>query len=322
MIDFIKIKTHKEFEKSCLDTFSTQYKNNKILRQYTDLTKRNPRPTSLSELTFLPIDFFKSKEVKTDDFTPEAVFSSSSTSGIGVSKHFVKDLSLYETSFTKGFDLFYGNVSKYLILALLPSYLERSGSSLIYMAKNFISKSKYKESGFFLDDYKALHKKLNWAENNNIPTLLLGVTYALLDFSTAFPQKLNNSFVMETGGMKGRKKEMTRPDVHQILKNNFGLNNIHSEYGMTELLSQAYSNGGGIFECPPWMNVLIRDPSDPFHLLENGKTGGVNIIDLANQNSCSFIATQDLGKKISETQFEVLGRFDNSDVRGCNLLAV
>ena len=299
-----------------------QYKNNKILRQYTDLTKRNPRPASLSELTFLPIDFFKSKEVKTGDFTPEAVFSSSSTSRIGVSKHFVKDLSLYETSFTKGFDLFYGDVSKYLILALLPSYLERSGSSIIYMAKNFISKSKYKESGFFLDDYKALNKKLNWAENNNIPTLLLGVTYALLDFSTAFPQKMNNSFVMETGGMKGRKKEMTRPDVHQILKNNFGLNNIHSEYGMTELLSQAYSNGGGIFECPPWMNVLIRDPSDPFHLLENCKTGGVNIIDLANQNSCSFIATQDLGKKISGTQFKVLGRFDNSDVRGCNLLAV
>ena len=287
-----------------------------------DLIKGNSKPESINEITYLPIEFFKSKEIKTGLFEPQTTFTSSSTTGKGVSKHFIKDISNYEKSFRTGFEIFYGDVSNYLILALLPSYLEREGSSLIYMAQDFMNKSNYKESGFFLNEFNDLNSKLQWAEENKIPTLLLGVTYALLDFSEAFPQQLENTIVMETGGMKGRKKEITRPEVHGILKSNFGLNQIHSEYGMTELLSQAYSKGHGIFECPPWMQIVIRDTSDPLHLLENGKTGGINIIDLANQDSCSFIATQDLGKKTAENQLEVSGRFDNSDVRGCNLLAI
>ena len=322
MIEFSKITSPSDFKEVCLNTFHFQYNNNKILKQYVDLIKGNSKPESINEITYLPIEFFKSKEIKTGLFEPQTTFTSSSTTGKGVSKHFIKDISNYEKSFRTGFEIFYGDVSNYLILALLPSYLEREGSSLIYMAQDFMNKSNYKESGFFLNEFNDLNSKLQWAEENKIPTLLLGVTYALLDFSEAFPQQLENTIVMETGGMKGRKKEITRPEVHGILKSNFGLNQIHSEYGMTELLSQAYSKGHGIFECPPWMQIVIRDTSDPLHLLENGKTGGINIIDLANQDSCSFIATQDLGKKTAENQLEVSGRFDNSDVRGCNLLAI
>jgi len=322
LIEFSKITSPSDFKEVCLNTFHFQYNNNKILKQYVDLIKGNSKPESINEITYLPIEFFKSKEIKTGLFEPQTTFTSSSTTGKGVSKHFIKDISNYEKSFRTGFEIFYGDVSNYLILALLPSYLEREGSSLIYMAQDFMNKSNYKESGFFLNEFNDLNSKLQWAEENKIPTLLLGVTYALLDFSEAFPQQLENTIVMETGGMKGRKKEITRPEVHGILKSNFGLNQIHSEYGMTELLSQAYSKGHGIFECPPWMQIVIRDTSDPLHLLENGKTGGINIIDLANQDSCSFIATQDLGKKTAENQLEVSGRFDNSDVRGCNLLAI
>lgn len=319
---FNQIKSQEEFEKTCFETFEYQYKHNKIFHQYVDLIGGNTKPKTINELTFLPIDFFKTKEITSGNFEAENIFTSSSTTGLGISKHYVKNNSDYEKSFRAGFQAFYGDISKYLVLALLPSYLERNGSSLVYMAQDFINESEYPESGFFLDEHKELLSKLQRANANNTPTLLLGVTYALLDFSEAYPIHLKNTIVMETGGMKGRKKEITRPEVHDILKANFGLTVIHSEYGMTELLSQAYSKGNGIFECPPWMGILIRDTSDPLQIVEDGKSGGVNIIDLANQDSCSFIATQDLGKTVGENQFEILGRFDNSEIRGCNLLAL
>lgn len=320
--EFIQIKSVNEFENACFKTFDYQYRNNQILKQYVNLVGGNPNPKSLEEITFLPIEFFKSKEVITGSFTPEITFTSSSTTGVGVSNHHLRCITNYKKSFNTCFNNFYGNISNYLFLALLPSYLERSGSSLIYMAENLIKSSQYEESGFFLDEFESLDTKLKWAEKNNIPTILLGVTFGLLDFAEAFPQQLNSTLVMETGGMKGRKKEMTREEVHKELSTNLGVDKIHSEYGMTELLSQAYSSADGIFNCPPWMKVVIRDTSDPLSQLGSNKTGGINIIDLANQDSCSFIATQDLGTVNQLGQFEVLGRFDNSDIRGCNLLAV
>jgi hypothetical protein len=236
------------------------------------------------------------------------------------SKHYVTDVNLYEQSFKKGFHSFYGNIEDYTILALLPSYLERKGSSLIFMVDNLIKGSKKTESGFYLHNLKELADKLKLLDKANRKVLLIGVTYALLDLIELDKFDLKNTIVMETGGMKGRRKEMIREELHQVLCNGFGVKLIHSEYGMTELLSQAYSKGNGIFECPPWMKILIRDTEDPFTFLPNEKSGGINVIDLANINSCSFIATQDLGKTYQNNTFEVLGRFDNSDIRGCNLM--
>ena len=226
----------------------------------------------------------------------------------------------------KGFELFYGNIQDYCILALLPSYLERDGSSLIYMVDDLIKKSNHAESGFYLNNYDELIFKLNSLEANSQKTLLIGVTYALLDLTEQFPLNkggqgdLKRITIMETGGMKGKRKEMVREELHASLCQGFGVDAIHSEYGMTELLSQAYSKGNGIFNCPPWMKIMIRDTNDPFTFLQENRTGGINVIDLANINSCSFIATQDLGKLHADGSFEVLGRFDNSDIRGCNLL--
>lgn len=322
MKNIFSISNENEFWEGCLETFNFQYQNNPIYQRYINLTKRPTQPKTLQEITFLPIEFFKHEKIITGNFDPEITFTSSATTGTGTSKHFVKSLDTYQNSFRAAFKNTYGNPREFLILALLPSYLERDGSSLIYMAKDFISQSKYKESDFFLDNFSALNKTLIWANENNIPTLLLGVTFGLLDFAKNNPLPLKNTIVMETGGMKGRKKEITRDEVHHILKQQFQVNNIHSEYGMTELLSQAYSKGNGLFNCPNWMRVLIRDTSDPFQIINLNKTGGINIIDLANRDSCSFIATQDLGRINKQNEFEVLGRFDNSEVRGCNLLAV
>ncbi len=236
------------------------------------------------------------------------------------SKHFIKDLALYQRSFTEGFRHFYGEPSQYCILALLPSYLERDGSSLVFMANDLIAMSGHPDSGFYLDNYEALMEKMDVLTDRGERILLLGVSFALLDLAESHPTKMRNTIVMETGGMKGRRRELIREELHGRLKDSFGVGAIHSEYGMTELLSQAYSKGGGVFACPPWMRVLVRDSNDPLHITDGRRTGGLSVIDLANMYSCSFLATQDLGNIHPNGLFEVLGRFDNSDVRGCNLL--
>ncbi|MEL6304419.1 MAG: acyl transferase, partial [Bacteroidota bacterium] len=249
-------------------------------------------------------------------------FESSGTTGSVTSKHFVTNISLYQESFRRAFRQFYGDPKDLCILALLPSYLERTGSSLVFMVDDLINSSAHPLSGFYLHDLKALQQKLMELEASQTPTLLIGVSFALLDLAEQFPTPLKHITIMETGGMKGKRKEMIREELHQELRNAFQVQHIHSEYGMTELLSQGYSKGNGIFETPPWMKVLIRDPEDPLSLQANGKSGGVNVIDLANLHSCAFIATQDLGKVHSDGSFEIIGRFDHSDIRGCNLMAL
>lgn len=273
----------------------------------------------ISEIPFLPIQFFKSHSVISGNKKPEITFSSSATGGVQ-SKHHVTDLSIYEHSFREGFEKFYGDIDQYAILALLPSYLERGGSSLIYMVDDLIRESKNSESGYFLNNHADLYRTLQKLKEKNTAAILIGVTYALLDFAEQYKIDFPELIIMETGGMKGKRKELIREELHGILCEGFGVTSIHSEYGMTELLSQAYSQGNGIFKCPPWMRISIRDINDPFDLLDAGKTGGINVIDLANLNSCVFIATQDLGRLYADGNFEVLGRFDNSDIRGCNLM--
>lgn len=301
--------------------FRHQFEHNEVYQKYCLLLQKDPSNVKhLTEIPFLPIEFFKSKEILSSIEPIQETFTSSGTTGLATSKHHITDLSFYEYSFRNGFSKFYGNIEDYAVLALLPSYLERDGSSLIYMVNDLIEGSNHQDSGFYLNDYKALAKKLIELDSDGQNVLLIGVTYALLDLIELQKFNLKNTIVMETGGMKGKRKEMIREELHQILSEGFGVPKIHSEYGMTELLSQAYSLGDGIFECPPWMDIIIRDTEDPLTILEDGKTGGINVIDLANFNSCSFIATQDLGRKYPDYSFEVLGRFDNSDIRGCNLM--
>ncbi len=273
----------------------------------------------IDDIPFLPIEFFKSHTVSVPTKNTPSIFSSSGTTGSVTSKHFVNDISLYEQSFNKGFELFYGDVRNYIVIALLPSYLERGGSSLIYMCDHLIKKSEDERSGFYLNEFEKIKSIIE--ENEGFKkVMLIGVTYALLDFAEQFPFAMENCIVMETGGMKGRRKEMLREEVHQVLSHAFQLPFIHSEYGMTELLSQAYSIGKGIFKTPPWMKILIRETQDPFAYQKFERSGGINIIDLANVNSCSFIATKDLGRLYADERFEVIGRFDDAEIRGCNLL--
>ncbi len=319
--DIISIHTTKEFHKTAMKVFRFQFQHNEVYQKYCLLLKKSPENVKhLTEIPFLPIEFFKSKDILSSIDAVQTTFTSSGTTGIITSKHHITDLSFYEASFRSAFSKFYGNIEDYAVLALLPSYLEREGSSLIYMAKDFIEGSNHPDSGFYLHNYNELAKKLIELDNSGQNVLLIGVTYALLDLIELQKFNLKNTIIMETGGMKGKRKELIREELHTILADGFGVEKIHSEYGMTELLSQAYSLGDGIFECPPWMDVLIRDTEDPLTIIGEGKTGGINVIDLANINSCSFIATQDLGKKYSNFSFEVLGRFDNSDIRGCNLM--
>jgi phenylacetate-coenzyme A ligase PaaK-like adenylate-forming protein len=319
--DIFSISSKKEFEKITLKVFRYQYENNSVYQSFCNHLKKNPSNVKrITDIPFLPIQFFKSNKIVSNTKLEEIIFTSSGTTGMITSQHYVTDVTFYENSFRKAFSQFYGNIEDYCVLALLPSYLERDGSSLIYMAKDLIEGSQHPDSGFYLNEYKQLTKKIIQLENEGQNILLIGVTYALLDLIEQHQFQLKNTIIMETGGMKGKRKEMIREELHQALTNGFGVPVIHSEYGMTELLSQAYSLGNGIFECPLWMDILIRDTEDALSLLDYEKTGGVNIIDLANLNSCSFIATQDLGKKYENQTFEVLGRFDNSDIRGCNLL--
>lgn len=321
--DIISIHTTKEFHKTAMKIFRYQFEHNEVYQKYCLLLQKDPSNVKhLTEIPFLPIEFFKTKEIISSLDPIQETFTSSGTTGMATSKHHVTDLSYYEYSFRNGFSKFYGNIEDYAVLALLPSYLERDGSSLIYMVNDLIEGSNHPDSGFYLNDYEALAKKLIELDSDGQNVLLIGVTYALLDLIELQKFELKNTIIMETGGMKGKRKEMIREELHQLLSEGFGVPKIHSEYGMTELLSQAYSLGDGIFECPPWMDIIIRDTEDPLTILEDGKTGGINVIDLANFNSCSFIATQDLGKKYPDYSFEVLGRFDNSDVRGCNLMVL
>lgn len=315
------INNEDAFNRNAVGIFRYQYHNNPVYRQYVDYLDCKPDEIEhYLQIPFLPIDFFKTRNIVTGAYVPEKIFTSSGTTGMSFSKHFVVDLSVYEKSFTKGFQLFFGQVSEYVVLALLPSYLEREGSSLIYMADRFIKDSVFNESGFYLNEYEQLSNVLLKLRSEKKKTILLGVTYALLDLAEQFPVEFPELIIIETGGMKGRRKEMVREELHAVLTSAFGVNKIYSEYGMTELLSQAYSKGNGLFVTPPWMKVLIRDTNDPFVCLPRNKSGGVNVIDLANVYSCSFIETKDLGKIHHGGDFEILGRFDYSDVRGCNLL--
>ena len=315
------ISNAEQFDTTALQVFKYQAGHCKIYRDFIKGLKIDPvQVSNIAEIPFLPISFFKNHAVKSDTTQAETIFTSSGTTGMITSQHFVTDVSWYEASFRKAFELFYGDIKKYTVLALLPSYLEREGSSLIYMAADLIKQSENLNSGFYLYNHEELYQQLVKLKTEGKPTLLIGVTFALLDFVEHYQIDFPELVVMETGGMKGRRKEMIRDELHSILCKGFGVEVIHSEYGMTELLSQAYSKGEGIFKCPPWMRIVIRDTNDPLSLVVENKTGGISVIDLANINSCSFIATQDLGRLNGNGEFEVLGRFDNADIRGCNLL--
>ncbi len=320
--EIFNINSDEQFKNEALKVFNYQYKNNKVYQSFCHLLNVQPNQVkNIADIPFLPIQFFKTHKVISTDSKFQQVFTSSGTTSNFTSTHYVSDVSIYEKSYLKTFAQFYGNIKDYTVLALLPSYLERDGSSLIYMVNHLIKKSNKLESGFYLHNLSDLKDILIALDTNGEKVILIGVTFALLDLVEKYQFQLQNTIVMETGGMKGRRKELIRTELHDILKSGFGLEKIHSEYGMTELLSQAYSHGNGVFNTPPWMKILIRDTEDPLQLLTNNHTGGINIIDLANINSCAFIATQDLGKVHSNNSFEVLGRFDNSDIRGCNLLA-
>lgn len=317
------IKTASQFESLALDVFRFQWTNNPIYRSFCDLLYKHPADVKRAEeIPFLPIQFFKSHEILCTKKPIEKTFTSSGTTGNTRSKHCVTNVSIYEESYLKGFQHFYGDINDYVILALLPSYLERDGSSLVYMVNDLVNKSNRPESGFYLNNLEELSNTLIKLESKRQKTILIGVSFALLDLVEQFQFKLKHTVVMETGGMKGRRKEMIRQELHFRLASGFGVNHIHSEYGMTELLSQAYSKGNGIFSSPPWMRILTRDTEDALTLQTCNKTGGINVIDLANINSCAFIATQDLGKVYDNGEFEIIGRFDNSDIRGCNLMAL
>lgn len=318
------------FESLALEIFQLQYTANPVYKSYVDaLGKRASAVVQLDQIPFLPIRFFKSHQVRTGRFEPALVFESSGTTGSINSRHYINDAFLYKESFIKGFELFYGPVKNWCFLGLLPSYLERNNSSLVYMVSELIKESGHPQSGFYLHDYDKLSDTLRQLEEKGQKTLLIGVTFALLDFADQFGLPLQHTIVMETGGMKGRRKEMVRPEIHDVLKKAFGVSSVHSEYGMTELLSQAWSKGEGVFKCPPWMKIMLRDEEDPLMIKRlpiltelATVSGAINVIDLANVHSCSFIASDDAGKLNSDGSFEVLGRMDNSDLRGCSLMAV
>ncbi len=315
------INSASDFNNLALAIFRYQHKHVAVYRQFCMALNRNYKDIqTVEEIPFLPIQFFKSHKIIAEHAQPKTIFTSSGTTGNQTSKHFVASPKLYEKTFLKAFEEFYGELSEYVVLALLPSYLERTGSSLIYMVKTFIERSNHSQSGFYLNNHVDLAQKLTDLDTSGHKILLIGVSFALLDLVEQYSFSLDHTVIMETGGMKGRRKELTRAELHQKLCKGFGVEKIHSEYGMTELLSQAYSVGNGIFRCPTTMQIEIREPEDPFQILPTNKTGGINIIDLANLYSCSFIATQDLGKINPSGHFEVLGRFDNSDIRGCNLM--
>lgn len=309
------------FQEVAIQVFREQAKNVIVYREYLEAIRVDPQSINRWEdIPYLPIEFFRSKTVLKDGCKEEVVFQSSGSTAALSSKHVVADVELYKRSFMQGFENRYGSIRQYALLALLPSYLQKGDSSLVYMTDYLIRESKNSFSGFYLDDYAGLAKVLLTLKESQQKTILLGVSYALLDLAEQFPISFPELILMETGGMKGRRKEMVREELHAILTSAFGVKQIHSEYGMTELLSQAYSSGDGVYQCPPWMRVRIRDMNDPFHFANPLKTGGVCVTDLANSLSCAFIATQDLGRQFPDGGFEILGRFDDAEARGCNLM--
>jgi len=315
------IEDEKSFQQIALQTFRKQSRELKVYKEYLEVLKINPDSIRRWEdIPYLPIEFFRTKEIILDGLLPELIFQSSGSTSNKSSKHFVADLKMYERSFVLGFEKVYGSIEKYCILALLPSYLEKGDSSLVYMTDHLIRKSEHAQSGFYLNNYHELSQVLKSLKDHQQKTILLGVSYALLDLAEQFPLDFTELIIMETGGMKGRRKELLKEELHAILKNSFHVKAIHSEYGMTELLSQAYSQGEGKYTCPKWMRLRIREMNDPFSFAMAGKTGGICITDLANLNSCSFLATQDLGRIHADGSFEVLGRFDDAEARGCNLM--
>jgi len=315
----IAITSESDFEEMSLKLFHYQMENNPIYAPYAALILKGKIPANIYEIPFLPIEFFKQEQVICQGKGVEEVFLSSGTTG-EQSKHLVADLSIYKKSYLRAFQQFYGDIQDYCILALLPSYQEKEGSSLIYMVDDLIKKSGHTKSGFYLNDLNELSSTIKELENKGQKTILFGVTYALLDLAAQHPQHLKNTLIMETGGMKGKRKELLKEEIHQLLEEAFLTKNIHSEYGMTELLSQSYSKGKNIFKSPPWMKILVRDVNDPLSIMGDNKKGGINVIDLANIHSCPFVATQDLGCTFEDGTFSVLGRFSNANVRGCNLL--
>lgn len=322
------LQSSHEFNEIAISLFRYQYKNSKIYNRFVDaLGVQESQVYHPEQIPFLPVGFFKTHKIVTGDFPEELIFESSGTTGVETSKHYVTDAELYKQSFMKSLELFYGDLKQYAVFALLPSYLERKNSSLVFMVERILHQSNQKLGGFFLNELSALKQQLLEAQQLGLKIMLFGVTFALLDMAENFPLKIPDAIIIETGGMKGRRKELTRMELHEKLTKGFGVEKIHSEYGMTELLSQAWSVGDGIFRSPPWMKIMIADTNDPLSYLQAGRTGGINIIDLANVHSCSFIATQDLGRVFNpdnthrDGAFEVLGRFDNSDIRGCSLLA-
>ena len=323
--DFI-FSSKATFTEKAIKVFHFQHQQNRVYKRFADNLNCDPSlVTALEQIPFLPISFFKSHEILSVDTTPELIFTSSGTTGVGNSQHFVKDPGIYRTSFINAFTHFYGRIEDYCILALLPAYLERQGSSLVYMIEKMMEISNHYLNGFHLYDHQALANKLQSLEKQGQKTLLIGVTYALLQFAEEYPIPLRHTLVMETGGMKGKKKELIRSEVHQRLKEAFSIKNVHSEYGMTELLSQAYAPHDGIFHAPQWMKILTREEDDPLKitsLATSSSVGAINVIDLANIFSCSFIATDDIGKLYADGSFEVLGRMDNSDIRGCSLMSL
>ncbi len=321
--DIFNIRNDIQFNEIALQIFNYQYSNNKTYQSYINKLNIDTRNIKhYTDIPFLPIDFFKTHKILSSDKEIKTVFRSSGTTGISTSEHHITDLKIYEESFLKTFKLFYGKPEEYTFLALLPSYSERKDSSLIYMTKKLMQVSKKKDNGFYLYNHKELFEKLTQLEKRREKTILFGVSFALIDFFEAFKIPLKHTTIIETGGMKGRKKELVRNELHKIIKNASGLKHIHSEYGMTELLSQAYAKTENKYINPPWMKILIRDTNDPFSFLNKEQSGGINIIDLANIYSCAFIETKDLGKLHRDNSFEILGRFDNSDIRGCNLMVI
>jgi len=317
------IQSENDFDRAAFDIFRYQYEQNLVYHNYVNALGVKPDSVkTISNIPFLPISFFKSHEIICEDRTKyDKVFLSSTTTSGKPSRHFVKNINIYEESFRKAFAYFYGDIKEYCVLALLPSYLERNGSSLVYMAEDMIKQSGHQQSGFYIHDYDKLVAALKELENKKQKIILLGVTYALLKLAEEYAMPLKHTIIMETGGMKGQRKELPKQEVHEILKKAFQVNDIHSEYGMTELLSQGYSKGKGVFNCPAWMKIGVRDLYDPMNVnMQEGK-GAVNIIDLANINSCSFIATDDMGLLHMDGNFEISGRIDYSDIRGCNLMA-
>jgi phenylacetate-coenzyme A ligase PaaK-like adenylate-forming protein len=314
------------FAEKALDSFYFQYRENGVYHQYVDLLGISVDSIkTVQDIPFLPIRFFKSHQVVAGQWGAERIFESSGTTGSVNSRHYVMRLDLYRQSFLNGFLHFYGDPKDWCILALLPSYLERQNSSLVYMAEELINLSQHPDSGFYLNQFDVLSDTLKRLEEQGQKTILLGVTFALLDFSEIYSMKLNHTIIMETGGMKGRKKEITREEVHTQLQKQFGVSSVHTEYGMTELLSQAYSTGNGLLVTPPWMKVILREEDDPLSIRDKAGAdlgaGLINIIDLANRYSCSFVATDDLGVKHTDGRFEIIGRMDNSDIRGCSLMS-